>query len=59
MKDVTDAIAEHNAKTCVRWVPRTNENDYIFFTPGDTGGCVNIYNVNPCTSYSYLQLSHY
>ncbi|KAL5017640.1 hypothetical protein ScPMuIL_007229 [Solemya velum] len=39
MEDVTDAIAEHNAKTCVRWVPRTNENDYIFFTPGDTGGC--------------------
>ncbi len=34
---VTDAIANWEANTSVRFVQRTSENDYVYFTPG--GGC--------------------
>lgn len=34
---LTLAIAEYTAKTCVRFIPRTNQRDYVQFFPG--GGC--------------------
>lgn len=34
---VTDAISNWEANTSVRFVPRTTQNDYIYFTPGS--GC--------------------
>ncbi|WP_299440385.1 M12 family metallopeptidase [uncultured Aquimarina sp.] len=34
---ITDAIADWEAKTPIRFVPRTNQNNYVFFRTG--GGC--------------------
>jgi hypothetical protein len=31
LKRITDAVAEYNAKTVLRWVPRTTETDYVHF----------------------------
>jgi len=34
---VEEAIAEYNKYTCIRWVPRTNQRNYVKFIVG--GGC--------------------
>ncbi|XP_063706347.1 hatching enzyme 1.2-like [Culicoides brevitarsis] len=35
---IESAIAEYHAKTCIRFVPRTSQSDYVIFK-GDNSGC--------------------
>lgn len=35
---ITDAINHYNQKTRVRWIPRTNQSDYVVFIPGAANG---------------------
>ncbi|ASZ12049.1 M12 family metallopeptidase [Chitinophaga pendula] len=35
---ITDAINHYNQNTRIRWIPRTNESNYVVFIPGASNG---------------------
>ena len=51
---VEQAIAEYNKYTCIRWVPRTNQRNYVKFIVG--GGY--LYDIIEITFMTYHQLSY-